>query len=111
MCALPVGTVAGELYTGARLRPPARERLALPLLCLSLLPYLGYALRPGLAVSLLLLLASGAGSAYTLGLDQWFVRAVPRIRARPVPPGGGGGMTDRSATETRDRADRHVTGR
>ncbi|MFF9767536.1 hypothetical protein ACF1GT_13115 [Streptomyces sp. NPDC014636] len=50
MCALPVGTVAGELYTGARLRPPARERLALPLLCLSLLPYLGYALRPGLAV-------------------------------------------------------------
>ncbi|MEV6114898.1 MFS transporter [Streptomyces sp. NPDC052109] len=78
MCALPVGTVAGELFAGARLRPVARERVALPLLCLTLLPYLGYALRPGLAVSLLLLLLSGAGSAYTLGLDQWFVRAVPQ---------------------------------
>ncbi|WP_225099562.1 MFS transporter [Streptomyces sp. CoH27] len=77
MCALPVGTVAGELFAGARLRPVTRERVALPLVCLALLPYLGYALRPGLVASLLLLVVSGAGSAYTLGLDQWFVRAVP----------------------------------
>ncbi|MBX7552495.1 MFS transporter [Streptomyces sp. NPDC004232] len=80
MCALPVGTVAGELFAGARLTPAHRERVALPLLCLTLLPYLGFALRPGLVVSLLLLLVSGAGSAYTLGLDQWFVRAVPDER-------------------------------
>ncbi|MEU5097713.1 MFS transporter [Streptomyces sp. NPDC020996] len=77
MCALPVGTIAGELYAGARLRPATRERIALPLVCLTLLPYAGYAFRPGLAVSLLLLAVSGTGSAYTLGLDQWFVRAVP----------------------------------
>ncbi|MBY8845055.1 MFS transporter [Streptomyces sp. SP2-10] len=94
MCALPVGTVAGELYAGARLRPSARERLALLLLCLSLLPYLGYALRPGLAVSLLLLLVSGAGSAYTLGLDQWFVRAVPdELRGRAMTVLSAGLMT------------------
>lgn len=85
MCALPVGTVAGELYAGARLRPAARERIALPLVCLTLLPYLGYALRPGLTPSLLLLLVSGAGSAYTLGLDQWFVRAVSEeLRGRAM---------------------------
>ncbi|MFF3333799.1 MFS transporter [Streptomyces sp. NPDC002888] len=85
MCALPVGTVAGELFAGARLRPAARERIVLPLVCLTLLPYLGYALHPGLAVSLLLLLVSGAGSAYTLGLDQWFVRAVPaELRGRAM---------------------------
>ncbi|MFG2127538.1 MFS transporter [Streptomyces sp. NPDC048751] len=85
MCALPVGTVAGELFAGARLRPAARERIALPLVCLTPLPYLGYALRPGLATSLLLLLVSGAGSAYTLGLDQWFVRAVPEgLRGRAM---------------------------
>ncbi len=85
MCALPVGTIAGELYVGARLRPAARERIALPLVCFSLLPYLGYALRPGLAVSLLLLLVSGAGVAYTLGADQWFVRAVPEeLRGRAM---------------------------
>ncbi|WP_328356755.1 MFS transporter [Streptomyces sp. NBC_00445] len=85
MCALPVGTIAGELYAGARLRPAARERITLPLVCCTLLPYAGYALHPGLAVSLLLLLVSGAGSAYTLGLDQWFVRAVPdELRGRAM---------------------------
>ncbi|MDX3314965.1 MFS transporter [Streptomyces sp. NPDC054884] len=85
MCALPVGTVAGELYAGARLRPAARERIALPLVCVTLLPYLGYALHPGLAVSLLLLAVAGAGSAYTLGLDQWIVRDVPQeLRGRAM---------------------------
>ncbi|MGW1728382.1 MFS transporter [Streptomyces sp. NPDC002306] len=85
MCALPVGTIAGELYAGARLRPATRERIALPLVCLTLLPYLGYALHPGLAVSLLLLLVAGAGSAYTLGLDQWLVREVPEeLRGRTM---------------------------
>ncbi|WP_194294296.1 hypothetical protein [Streptomyces sp. RB17] len=52
MCALPVGTVAGELLAGARPGPRARERVALPLLCLTLLPNLCFALRPGLAASL-----------------------------------------------------------
>ncbi|SEE55384.1 Predicted arabinose efflux permease, MFS family [Streptomyces sp. Ag109_O5-10] len=94
MCALPVGTVAGELYAGARLGPAARERIALPLVCLTLLPYLGYALHPSLAFSLLLLLASGAGSAYTLGLDQWFVRAVPEeLRGRAMTVLSAGLMT------------------
>ncbi|MBL1085754.1 MFS transporter [Streptomyces actinomycinicus] len=94
MCALPVGTVAGELFAGARLRPPARERVALPLLCLTLLPYLGFALRPGLPASLLLLLLSGAGSAYTLGLDQWLVRAVPQeARGRAMTVLSAGLMT------------------
>ncbi|MFI6358459.1 MFS transporter [Streptomyces sp. NPDC050743] len=94
MCALPVGTVAGELFAGARLGPRARERIALPLLCLTLLPYLGFALRPGLAASLVLLLLSGAGSAYTLGLDQWFVRAVPEeLRGRAMTVLHAGLMT------------------
>ncbi|GAA5082195.1 MFS transporter [Streptomyces similanensis] len=85
MCALPVGTIAGELYAGARLRPATRERVALPLVCCMLLPYLGFAWHPNLTASLLLLLLSGAGSAYTLGLDQWFVAAVPEeLRGRAM---------------------------
>ena len=85
MCALPVGTIAGELYAGARLRPATRARIALPLVCCTLLPYLGYAGRPGLALSLVLLVVAGAGSAYTLGLDQWFVRDVPEeLRGRAM---------------------------
>ncbi|MEV6498293.1 MFS transporter [Streptomyces prunicolor] len=84
MCALPVGTIAGELYAGS-LRPATRARIALPLVCCTLLPYLGYAARPGLALSLVLLVVAGAGSAYTLGLDQWFVRDVPEeLRGRAM---------------------------
>jgi hypothetical protein len=150
MCALPVGTVAGELFAGARLGPHARERVALPLLCPTLLPCLGLVLRPGFTASLLLLLLSGAGSAYTLRLDQWFARSVPdelRGRAMTVLSAGlmtvqGAGMAPAGvaaqaagvraavagagaagvlcccgpavaarATESRDRADRHMTGR
>lgn len=85
MCALPVGTIAGELFTGSRLRPATRGRIALPLVCLALVPYPGYALHPGLAWSLLLLAVSGAAGAYSLGLDQWFVEAVPeRLRGRAM---------------------------
>ncbi|MCZ0209127.1 hypothetical protein OZK63_27350 [Streptomyces sp. UMAF16] len=140
MCALPVGTARSR--TGARLRPPARERAVLPLLCLTLLPYLGFALRPGLTGSLLLLLLSG--------LDQWFVRAVPEeprgramtglmtvqgagmapagpaaqavgVRAAVTGAGALGTLccralalrarAERPVTESRDRADRHMTGR
>ncbi|UXY30006.1 MFS transporter [Streptomyces sp. HUAS TT20] len=94
MCALPVGTVAGEVFVGSRLRPVTRERIALPLVCLTLLPYLGYALHPGLPAALLLLLLSGAGSAYTLGLDQWFVRDVPQeLRGRAMTVLSAGLMT------------------
>ncbi|MFK4109032.1 MFS transporter [Streptomyces sp. NPDC002176] len=94
MCALPVGTVAGELFAGARLGQATRERIVLPLLCLAVLPYLGYALRPGLWPSLLLLALAGACSAYTLGLDQWFVRAVPEeLRGRAMTLLSAGLMT------------------
>ncbi|MFI8351148.1 MFS transporter [Streptomyces sp. NPDC085596] len=94
MCALPVGTVAGELFAGARLGQATRERIVLPLLCLAVLPYLGYALRPGLWPSLLLLVLAGACSAYTLGLDQWFVRAVPEeLRGRAMTLLSAGLMT------------------
>lgn len=94
MCALPVGTIAGEVFAGARLRPAARERITLPLVCLTLLPYLGYALHPPLTVSLLLLLVSGAGSAYSLGLDQWLVRTVPdALRGRTMTLLSAGLMT------------------
>ncbi|RZU44541.1 putative MFS family arabinose efflux permease [Streptomyces sp. BK022] len=94
MCALPVGTIAGELFAGARLGAAARERIVLPLLCLAVVPYLGYALAPGLWPSLLLLVLAGAASAYTLGLDQWFVRAVPEdLRGRAMTLLSAGLMT------------------
>ncbi len=93
MCALPVGTIAGELYAGSRLRPATRTRLALPLVCVTLLPYVGYVLRPGLGWSLALLLRGHRIRVLALGLDQWFVRAVPELRGRAMTLNTAGLMT------------------
>lgn len=46
MCALPAGTIAGELYAGSALRPGTRARIALPLAAVSLLPLAAFALTP-----------------------------------------------------------------
>ncbi|MER5961242.1 MFS transporter [Streptomyces sp. NPDC002057] len=77
MCAMPVGTIAGELFAGSALSAATRSRIVQPLLLAGFLPFLLYALRPGLALAVLALALAGAAGAYTLGLDAWFVEAVP----------------------------------
>ncbi|MFI8520409.1 MFS transporter [Streptomyces sp. NPDC085481] len=77
MCAMPAGTVLGELFAGSALGAATRSRIVCPLLLTGFLPFLLYALRPGLAVAALALFLAGAAGAYTLGLDAWFVAAVP----------------------------------
>ncbi|MEU9995333.1 MFS transporter [Streptomyces sp. NPDC050848] len=77
MCALPVGTIAGELFAGSRLSAATRSRIVYPLVLVGVLPYLLYVLEPGAALAGLALLLAGATGAYTLGLDAWFVAAVP----------------------------------
>ncbi|MBT2444948.1 MFS transporter [Streptomyces sp. ISL-36] len=77
MCAMPVGTIAGELYAGSALSAATRSRIVVPLVVTGLLPFLVYAVEPGVALAALALLLAGATGAYTLGLDAWFVAAVP----------------------------------
>lgn len=77
MCALPVGTIAGELAAGAFLSAGARARIVLPLAATGLLPFLLYAVGPGPGLAAAALFLAGATGAYTLGLDAWFVAAVP----------------------------------
>ncbi|WP_234318078.1 MFS transporter [Streptomyces sp. NRRL S-244] len=85
MCALPVGTIAGELWAGSVLGPRARSRLVAPLAAACLLPLLVYAFRPGVTAVLAALLLAGLAHAYTLGLDQWYVDAVPdALRGRAM---------------------------
>ncbi|WP_420035592.1 MFS transporter [Streptomyces sp. cg28] len=94
MCAMAVGTVSGELAAGSLLTPAARSRIALPLVCVTLLPLIGYAAGPGLVPTLLILLLAGAGFAYTLGVDRWFVDAVPEeLRGRAMTLHSAGLMT------------------
>ncbi|MFE5515696.1 MFS transporter [Streptomyces sp. NPDC056529] len=80
MCALPVGTITGELLAGSFLSAAARSRLVLPLAVTGVLPYLLYAVRPGVALAAAALFLVGATGAYTLGLDARFVAAVPEER-------------------------------
>ncbi|MFF3320827.1 MFS transporter [Streptomyces sp. NPDC002889] len=94
MCAMPVGHIAAELYVGSVLSPLARSRIVLPVAALGLLPLIGYAVLPGLAWTLALLALSGVGAAYVIGLDQWFVDAVPEeLRGRAMTLMTAGLMT------------------
>ncbi|MBT2539933.1 MFS transporter [Streptomyces sp. ISL-44] len=85
MCALPVGTIAGELWAGSALTARTRSRITVPLAAAGLLPLLLYAPRPGIPLALTALLLAGLAQAYTLGLDQWYLEAVPEeLRGRAM---------------------------
>ncbi|WP_181769037.1 MFS transporter, partial [Streptomyces albidus (ex Kaewkla and Franco 2022)] len=94
LAAMPVGALVAELAAGALLRPATREKLVLPLAGSLLLPFLLFALRPGLLLALVALVAAGSGFAYTLGLDRWFFDAVPEeLRPRAMTVMSAGLMT------------------
>ncbi|MGY3679639.1 MFS transporter [Streptomyces sp. TE33382] len=85
MCAMAVGHIGAELYVGAALGPRTRSRIVLPAAAAGLLPLLVYAVRPGMVLTVAALALAGAGSAYIIGLDQWFVDAVPpELRGRAM---------------------------
>ncbi|MFD6876477.1 MULTISPECIES: MFS transporter [unclassified Streptomyces] len=94
MCALPVGTVAGEVWAGSALTARTRSRIVAPLAALAPLPLLVYLVRPAAPVVLAALLLTGLAHAYTLGLDRMFVDAVPEeARGRAMTLLGTGMMT------------------
>ncbi|MGW0550213.1 MFS transporter [Streptomyces altiplanensis] len=94
MCAMPVGHIAGEVWAGSALGPRTRERIVVPVAAVCLLPLVLYAVRPGVALAVAALVVTGLASAYTLGLDQWFVEAVPQeLRGRAMTVMTAGMMT------------------
>ncbi|MFC9183917.1 MULTISPECIES: MFS transporter [Streptomyces] len=85
LCAMAVGHIGAELFVGSALSPRNRSRIVLPVAAAGLLPLLVYAVRPGLPLALAALALAGAGAAYVIGLDQWFVAAVPQeLRGRAM---------------------------
>ncbi|MFF0744008.1 MFS transporter [Streptomyces sp. NPDC004111] len=94
MCALPVGHIGAELYVGSRLSARARSRLVLPAASLGLLPLVGYAAAPSLAWAVALGVLVGFSGSYIIGLDQWFVDALPEeLRGRAMTLQTAGLMT------------------
>lgn len=56
-----------------------------PLAAAGMLPLLVYAARPPVAAVIAALVLAGLAHAYTLGLDQWYVDAVPEeLRGRAM---------------------------
>ncbi|WP_329259469.1 MFS transporter [Actinoallomurus sp. NBC_01490] len=94
LAAMPAGTVVSEALGGTLLGPTARDRLALPLMAVSLLPMVAFAFHPPLPVASGLMLLTGLCAAYTLGMDRWFVDAVPeKTRGQAMSLLGAGIMT------------------
>jgi predicted MFS family arabinose efflux permease len=80
MAALPVGMLLGDLIVGRWVRPAVRERLSRPLVLLAGAPLV--LLITGLPVggTLALLIISGTGAAYQLGLQRLLLEATPEPR-------------------------------
>ncbi len=74
---LPVGSVLGELLAGSVLAADRRTRLVVPLAAAGFVPVLLFAFTPSLPVAIALLVASGLGTSYLIGLDQIALAAVP----------------------------------
>jgi predicted MFS family arabinose efflux permease len=77
LACLPVGMLAGDLAVGRFVRPAVRERLVVTLVVVLGLPLVGFALDPPWVVCAGLLLVTGTGFAYALGLQRPFLDAVP----------------------------------
>lgn len=77
LAGLPVGMLAGDLAVGRFVRPAVRERLVATLVVVLGLPLAGFALDPPWVVCAGLLVVSGTGFAYALGLQRPFLDAVP----------------------------------
>ncbi|WP_405983991.1 MFS transporter [Streptomyces sp. NBC_00872] len=80
LACLPVGMLAGDLAVGRFVRPATRERLVPALVVVLGLPLAGFALNPPWVVCAVLLLVTGTGFAYALGLQRPFLEAVPEAR-------------------------------
>lgn len=94
LAAMPAGTVIGEIAAGTLLDPLARERVAIPLAAISMVPFVCFVVHPTLPFAIALLLCTGLCMAYSLGIDKWFVLDVPEdMRGRAMSLLAAGMMT------------------
>ncbi|MEU5862999.1 MFS transporter [Nonomuraea sp. NPDC047529] len=77
LAAAAAGMAVGEFAVGRFAAPPLRERLSAPLAVLLGVPWLAFALGPGIGWAAVLAASAAAGLAYQLGLQRRFVDAVP----------------------------------
>ncbi|GAA3416068.1 MFS transporter [Streptosporangium vulgare] len=95
LAAASVGLAAGSFVVGRFVSPAGRERLAFPLAVVSGVPLFAFAVQPGLAgAALIVMLSAAASTACQLGLQRWFVDAVPEaVRGQAFGLASAGMMT------------------
>jgi MFS family permease len=71
------GMMAGDLVVGRALTPEARRRASTPLRYLLAVPYLLFALQPGIPLAALLAAIASIGYAATLVQQEWLVALTP----------------------------------
>jgi predicted MFS family arabinose efflux permease len=85
LAAAAAGSVAGMLAAGTWLSLPRRLRFMVPMASWTFVPLLCFAARPGLVPAMALLVLSGLGWAYSIGLDQRLLEATPdHLRGRTL---------------------------
>ena len=93
LAAVPAGMVLGEVLVGRFAAPGTRRRLAFPLAAGMGVPLLALAFRPPLPLAGVLLLITGFGFAYELGIQQAFLASLPeRWRAQAFGLNSTGAM-------------------
>jgi MFS family permease len=78
LVALPVGVICGDLVGVWLLTASQQRRLIVPIAALGFAPYLVFLARPPIPLALPLLVVSGLGAAYFLGLDGIIRDTAPR---------------------------------
>ncbi|MGN9838939.1 MFS transporter [Nonomuraea sp. H19] len=98
LAAAAAGMAAGEFAVGRFAAPELRERLSLPLAVLLGVPWVGFALGPGIAWAAVLAATATAGLSYQLGLQRRFVDAAPEeVRGQAFGLQSAGLMTGQAA--------------
>jgi hypothetical protein len=94
LIALPLGVIVGDVVGVWLLAASRQRRLIAPIAVVGFVPYLLFVVRPPVAVALPLLVVSGLGSAYFLGLDALLRDTAPRsLFARVMAINTAGLMT------------------
>jgi hypothetical protein len=95
------GMLLGDLVVGRWTSPALRARLGLPLYALLAVPYLAFALRPGVGIATALIAVASFGYGATLTIQERFLTVVPdELLGQALGLAGSGMMTMQAVAAT-----------
>jgi MFS family permease len=93
LTAIPVGTIAADVFAARFLSTRLQRAAIVPAALLTFAPMIGFVASPGLGLALALLLTAGLGSAWGAGIDGALLDATPpELRNRALALSSAGLM-------------------